>query len=580
MLLRLDSEVYCMTSTLTVVTDAAPPSPLPSGLSLPPLRERWLADGKRWMRELPVPVNHEARFTGIWKVHKVEFMRRGFSVRQHNEQWILQQALCKEGAIYTLTPAGQEKLDIILQPDDQPFLFTKDHELTFDPLNKELESKLLPHQIQPARQIYRAVTKGRAEWGYPGAADLSDMGTGKTYQNLAVAIQTGLKVCVLCPVVGRSGWEKAFAHFGVTPLFIESYEAVRGNWRSHICTQDAHGNFTWHRAREIILILDEIQSCRHEASLTSRCCAGAVMQGIPILIASATVATSPMEMRFAGRITGLHKGADDYRRFLIQHGCFRKKRDGPWEWDKNLLHLRKIHARLFPHRGARVRKEDLGEDCPETEINVLPFDVSEGAEIQHQWREALEMIDNLKKQRVKNAGQLEQMRRNIRMRVWHRCERALVDSIADRAKEDLKAGRSVAIFMNFTDTRMAMSRLLNTTAGFYGGQNPTRRAYYEAEFQANRIRVLVSQIKAGGASVSLQDLTGDFPRSSYVFPTDDPVVFKQAFGRVDRVKGKTKSLQWIPCIAGAMTQQIVDRARQKMMRIATINDGKLATTQF
>jgi hypothetical protein len=48
--------------------------------------------------------------------------------------------------------------------------------------------------------------------------------------------------------------------------------------------------------------------------------------------------------------------------------------------------------------------------------------------------------------------------------------------------------------------------------------------------------------QAGGISLSLQDLHGDFPRVGIVFPADSPVVMEQLFGRLARSGGKSDAL--------------------------------------
>lgn len=403
--------------------------------------------------------------------------------------------------------------------------------------------------------------------------------THNTAQSMAAALATGRKLVVLCPSVGQAGWMKMFGIFKATPHFISTYEAVRGGWRSHVAEYDAaRDRFTWHHPQDIIIILDEAQAVRHDSSLTFKCCAAAIRQGIPIIVASATVATSPLEMRFAGRITGLHQGGGDWPRFLQDHGCV-QSRGGGWKWDQRRHHLQRIHSQLFPMRGARVRKTDLGERCPETVIEVLPFDIPEAAEIEREWQETLGYLDRLAAQYGEGFARSRQMAAMSKM--WEKCEMTLVPHIAKRIKQDLANGKSVAVFMNFNRSRIELSKLLNTKAGFYGGQNKKMRAYYEKQFQENREFVLVSNIGAGGASVSLHDVKGERPRVAYIFPTDRVVQMEQATGRVDRIDGKSVSFQYIPCLKGAITEKMVSRTREKMLRIATINDGLGgATTRF
>lgn len=402
--------------------------------------------------------------------------------------------------------------------------------------------------------------------------------THNTYMALAAALATGRGAVVLCPVVGRGGWERAFTHFGADPHFIGTYEGLRGGNRPHVVEQGSDGEFRWKNAGEIILILDEAQALRHDDTLNVKLCSAAIRQGIPIIVASATIAVTPVEMRFAGRITGLHKGADDWARFCVQHGCSRARSSDAWKWDGDHRHLARIHARLFPRRGCRVRKEELGSECPETDITVLPIHCGEeGRRIADMWEECERIFENVKRTRGNLAAEAE--RRTARMKAWQACELALVPHVAARAKEDARVGRSVALFVSFNETRTRLAAALNTKAGFYGGQTLRARQYYEAQFQANREFYLVSNIGAGGASVSLHDTTGDRPRSAYIFPTDHVVHMVQATGRIDRVGGQSKSLQWVPCVAGSLMERMVQSLRRKMLNIGTINDG-VASRRF
>ena len=106
-----------------------------------------------------------------------------------------------------------------------------------------------------------------------------------------------------------------------------------------------------------------------------------------------------------------------------------------------------------------MRKEDLGDKCPETVIKVLTLDVDGAEEIERQAKDAEELFARLRKSGVPES-QIK-MRENVaRMALWQRTEEALVEAVAARARRDIAAGRSVAIFMNFDKTRMKMSKLL------------------------------------------------------------------------------------------------------------------------
>jgi len=551
------------------VPDNLTPAAWPDFLNPPPRPiTRSTAGGPRLFREVPLGIAVEVRFKAWWRENGAKLIRQGWTATSWNFKEFLQQWLMTDGG---LTPVTQEKLARMATAQQQA-LPLPEPELILEPLPDGLEARLRPYQVTPARQLFRALSRGKAEWGYPGACDFSDMGTGKTYMGLAAALATGKRVVVLCPSVGKGGWERAFAHFGAEPGWIGTYEALRTGNRPAIAAQNSDGSFTWKDAGEIILILDEAQALRHDDTLNVKLCSAAIRQCIPTIVASATIAIDPREFRFAGRIAGLHNGGDDWHRFLVHHGCYKKGQT--WQWGKDMRDLAKIHAKLFPHRGCRVRKEDLGSECPETEIRVLPIHCAGGDRIAEMWRETQDYLARL------SGPRAEIEFRRMRMKVWQACEMALVDPVARRVKADLEEGRSVALFVSFTGTRTALCRALNTQSGFYGGQPLHRRQYFEKQFQENRERVLVNQIAAGGASVSLHDTTGEFPRSAYIFPNDNPVHMRQATGRVDRVGGKTKSEQWIPCVAGTVSEKMVQRARQKMLGFDTINDGRDARRKF
>ena len=560
-----------MTASLPTIDPSLPEG---TGMVLPPLRPRFATGTQVWFRSAPIT----KQFWGVWNTSKLTLLEKGFVTRKEGDTWILDQWLAGKlvdgrlvDGFYRLTAIGIERLERAKREQQKPLAPIK-VEMEFLPLPERLESKLRGYQVQPARQLLRALRYGKQEWGYPGAVALCDMGTGKTYHTLAAALATGRKVAVFCPPVGKGGWQRAFKHFGAEPHFLESYEAVRGAWRPEIATMDATGQFHWSNASEIIVILDECQALRHDDTLNFRCFSALLRQGIPCIAASATLALSPVEMKFAGRLVGLHQGGYDWDRFCHLHGCERKTKSAPWVWNKDLKHLRNINEQLFPYRGCRIRKEELGDQCPETEIKVLPIRSPEAETIEAQTIASEQTIAALERRQAPK-GQIVAMRRNLRMAIWKKCETALVPHIARLVKRDVEEGWSVAIFVNFTETRETLGKLLGTTAGFFGGQSPKARQTFERQFQNEEIHILISNLKAGGASVSLHDVNGIRSRRAYIFPSDDVIPMEQATGRVDRVGGMSKSEQFIPCLSGTRMVRTVENIRRKMMQISTLNDG-------
>ncbi len=527
---------------------------------------------------MKIPLHRENAIFADWRKDKRPWLVRGFSPTKRDGVWIFDQWLTGPEHAMTLTPTGAEVLaafDKAAAPV-QTKLSLPAAELVYPDLPDGMEAKLMPHQIQPAKQLLRALREGKAEWGYSGALDMSDMGTGKTYETLAASLATGRSVGVICPPAGREGWLAAFHHFGEEPEFLETYEGLRGGFRAHIAARDETGAFRWKNPENLTLILDESQSLRHSDTLTVECFSAAIRQGVPIICASATLALSPLEFRFAGRIVGLHDGGEDWERFLIRHGCSRKTKGGPWKWNEDPATLAKIHARLFPARGCRVRLQDLGADAPETEISVLPVRCDAADEIEAMFREGEATIRRLERQGGQ-GGRIVALKRNLRLRTWQACERALVEPIAAMVRQDVRDGFSVALFMSFNESRIRMGRALGETAGIYGGVTPNRRKYLMAEFQADRLHILVNNVKSGGVALSLHDLHGNRARKSYLFPTDNLIAFIQSSGRVARVKAQSKSDQYIPTVVGSggesLMSRMVKRLRAKALNLQVLNDG-------
>ncbi len=429
---------------------------------------------------------------------------------------------------------------------------------------------LYDYQKPASQQLVRALTHGQAEWGYPGAVDLSDAGIGKSFIDYAAMLETGRAPVILCPKAGEEGWRRTCAAFNHEPRYIGSYESIKGGYRSTIATRKAMGGFEWHRPEEIGLILDEAQAVKGAETLAVQCIDAAISSSIPIICASATLAASPLELPIAGRITGLHRGQHDWLRFIVEYGCRYDEKEERWIWGKKQHKLEQLHHILIPKRGCRVTRDMMGER-PGSTIELLPIECEEGPRIAEEWQRGLTQLRKMEGQRYPQQI-IVATRRKIRMRLWQESEAALVPHIAERIRQDLDNHKSVVAFMGFVKSRETMGKILKTRAGLYGGQNQKQRAYFENEFQADRIRVLLNQIKAGGASVSLHDVRGEFPRVAYIFPSDSGVAMGQAPWRVDRSGSKSAAQIWIPTIKGPL-EQMVKSTTRKLLAMSGLNDG-------
>lgn len=412
--------------------------------------------------------------------------------------------------------------------------------------------------------------------------------TGKTYVLAAVARASGMEVCVVCPkgVIGThgrpgrpgAGWLHVLSLFGITPIFVEGYESLRTGKRKWLGKTGNGGRPFEFKIdpQDHILLWDESHRLKNPSSTRSLGFA-ALRQEFPCLFASATMAESPLNLGATGMAVGLHDGTPGgYSRFLAAHGCTKKGQE--WEFNRYhkdaKRHLAAIHHTVFPRRGSRVRIADLGGMFPETQILLEGVSVENERAINEAFNLARTAIATMRRQGASEES-LRKMGGAAYIEALHKCERAKVPGICEKAEEELDAGRSVAIFVNFSDVRIEIMRRLNARCGIYGGQSIEARNQAIADFQTDKARVIVCNIEAGGVGVSLHDVRGEFPRTALICMSNNAVTVTQTFGRVHRSGGKSKSRQLIIFAINTVEEDVVGNIRAKKEAIDTINDGDL-----
>ena len=559
-----------------------------TGIALMPLRETWKKQTPHWFREARIPMPSEWRFMKEWKTHKRTFLERGFSIRQENGGWRIQQWLLKDATGYTLTPIGAEKLanmgkaQGLLELPPEPKI-----ELDLPELPSRYNDILFDYQREPARQLLRALLHGRNEWGYSGCLDGSQMGTGKTYVGLAAALSLshllakGLPVGVICKRTNIPDWEAAFEVFGATPKFVRNYESLRGGRNEHVKMRiisdgrKKFKRFEWDTAPgEMVFIFDEVHSCKNRWSLQTGLLNGAIRTKCPVIGLSGTVAENPMHLAAVGKVLGLHRGGESFERFLEAHGCL--KQGDSWYFPtgskRGLVFMKTLHRKIYPKRGARVRKSDLGDRFPDKQIMKKLVTSPAIAKVAADYDKADAEIEKMKDLGM-SGFLIEGKKRSLYIKVRMASEEAKIDSIVELAKEALEEGYSVPIFVNFDKVRQEIMQRLKTDCGIFGGQSMEQRKACLAEFQSNRSRVIVANIAAGGTGTNLHDTEGGHPRYSIICPNDNPIEIRQVIDRTHRAGGRTKAMIVILCAAKTIEERIYLNIERKGSSIDALNDG-------
>jgi superfamily II DNA or RNA helicase len=524
--------------------------------------------GPKWMRYWIIPKDYLEGFFVFWNNSKIKLKAQGYSIGKNKlGQW-------------TLNEWQTYKADFRAD-------FGKDNKV--EPVNIQTTSTLQTYtvknvkglrefQIPSVAKLCAAIIKNKA------ALDGSDTGAGKTYTAVGVARELGMGIAVVCPKAVIYSWNKVIqSHFGMKPEFVLNYESVKtgkykeiGVWKkvSKISTREV---FTWNIPKNTLIIFDESHRLKGHGTQNSEIAIAAKKQGYKILCCSATNAIDPIELKTVGLITGLYKSGK-WLAFLREHGC-EKGRFG-WEFSGNRDILKKLHADLFLDRGVRVRREDI-KGFPDSEVTAEAYNIDEKSEkeLKEVYAEMDKELKYLQAQ-CKNTKEYQVNAMVIMLRARQRAELIKVPLFVEMTEDAIEDGMSVVIFVNFSETVRALSKRLETNCVVWGENKGNERENHIADFQADKKRVIIVNIKAGGAGLSLHDLNGNYPRISLISPTPSAVDLVQALGRVWREGGKTKSLQKIIFAANTVEEEVCEKIKLKLANLSTINDGDLAPTTF
>jgi hypothetical protein len=520
--------------------------------------------GSKWMRYWVIPKDYLEGFFVFWNNCKVKLKAQGYSISKNKlAQWTL-----NEWQTYKADFRSDFGRDNKVEP------LTIQKVSTLESYTVKNLKGLREFQIPSVAKLCAAILKNKA------ALDGSDTGAGKTYTAVGVARELGMGIAVVCPKAVIYSWNKVIKdHFGMKPEFVLNYESVKtgkykdiGVWKSvsKISTREF---FQWNIPKNTLIVFDESHRLKGHGTQNSEIAIAAKKQGYKILFCSATNAINPIELKCVGLITGLYK-TGKWLAFLREHGCEQGRFGWEFSGDKDVL--KKLHADLFLDRGVRVRRDDI-KGFPDSEVIAEAYNIDEKSQ-----KELKEVYEEMEKElkylqaQCKNTKEYQINSMVIMLRARQQAELIKVPLFVEMAEDALQDGMSVVIFVNFSETVRALSKRLNTNCVVWGENKGRERDVYIADFQSDKNRVIIVNIKAGGAGLSLHDLNGNYPRLSLISPTPSAVDLRQALGRVWRDGGKTKSLQKIIFAANTVEEEVCEKVKMKLSALDTINDGDVS----
>ena len=426
--------------------------------------------------------------------------------------------------------------------------------------------ELFDFQVGHVDQLTRSLLR------YGAALDASDLGTGKTPCALFVAKKIGLRFGVVCLKSGITNWRRTAAEIGLEPDFVVNYEKLKHGGTG--LGKRVGTEFIWTLDRPTLIIWDEGHVCKAPKSINAYMLIGAKKHGHVNLVLSATIANSPLEMRALGYVLGLHK-LTDYWQWAVGFGLKRNRWNG-FIYTGGDGGLKKINEMIFPEKGSRMRVDELGDRILPTLISAECYDMEAEGDIKKVYAEMQAELAELSMKESEDKPNPM----TIMLRGLQRAELFKVPVLAELAENAVQEDQSVVIFTNFRQSMAALGDRLGTNCMIHGDLNDAERAEAIDDFTADRERIILVQIKAGGTGTNLNDIHGKHRRLALVSPNFSMVTLKQALGRVARVNNKTPSTQRIIFAANTPEERACKAVKAKLHNLSLLTDGDLQAGLF
>jgi superfamily II DNA or RNA helicase len=419
------------------------------------------------------------------------------------------------------------------------------------------------------------------------ACDQSETGTGKTYVAAWIAKNLNSPVVIVCPKVVIPSWTKVLSYFGIKAHCLINYEKlIRGN-TEHLSFKDGKDNsasdYIINFPKNSLVILDEVHKCKSSTSKNSDFLIKLKMDGYKSLLLSATAATNPLEMKAFGFATTLHN-LTSYRQFITDSGAY-VGRYGGFQIDlqsqKTVEAMSNIHDKLFNlyKVSSRMTRKMFDKIFPDNHVMAECFDMGTNTD----------KINRVYLQMESELAALEESSVNysqhhfaIMTKARRMAELLKVPTMVEMIEDWYDEGISPVVFVNFTDTVEAIEKQLAKNRKFdgkiariVGGQSDKVRQKDIELFQSDDKRIMIANLAAGNAGVSLHDLNGNFARGAIISPSYSAINLLQALGRIHRAEGKTKCIQKVMFAAGTIEEDACKRVQSKLNNLECLNDGDL-----
>lgn len=411
-------------------------------------------------------------------------------------------------------------------------------------------------------------------------------GAGKTVMALASASRLNAKTLVVAPLVSHEQWRRTARAMGIEDLLLDVINIEKisrgsaGPW---------YDGDKWYLPPNALVILDECHRGTSGPKSKATEAFGTLKSypSIRLLAMSATLASSPTQLRLIGYWAGLHQfNKPSFSRFMRSHGCSYeevydlqlKKKKFVLAFTRDGAEARRHMARIRDEMGDRIMAygpKDI-PDFPTETISVELLDLArrDRKELEDAYRS---MGDKIQSTGIKLVDCLHERMLAERAKAKAMAELAVsyVQSITDNY--------SVVLFVSFTETREMIERCLREAGvefrSVYGGMDSDERQKGIDEFQDNKVHCLVCMSQAASCAMSAHDARHERMRVSIISPSYSASDMKQALGRIRRCGG-THATQIFVLAKGSIEEQVAKALQRKIDSIDTLNDSDLVPKEL
>lgn len=441
------------------------------------------------------------------------------------------------------------------------------------------QSKLLPPQREHAIKLLNSIYLNGV------AIDLSDTGTGKTYVSCWIAKQINNPVFVICPKVVIDSWKNTLKEFGIDGEVINYELLVRGNtqyFQPNNKDAEYHTDYTVMIPQSSLIIMDECHKCKGYNSKNSKLMMALKDNRNKMLLLSATAATNPLEMRALGYVSKLHN-LKNFRNWVLDCGAFVNQFGGlsiDVGQRECIDKMSQIHDILFNEYGVagRMVRKQFGKYFPENQVIPDVFNMGTNTvKINKVYEEMEYELDKLEKQ----SENYSTHHFAVMMKARRKTELLKVPSMVEYIEDLYDEGISPVLFLNFNDSVLSLKNKINKKLHdkigmIVGGQSAKKRKSDIEQFQSDEKRIMIVNLRAGNAGISLHDLNGKHPRHSLISPSFSAIDMLQSLGRIHRAEGKTPCVQKIMFAANTIEESACIRVRAKLNNLSVLNDNDLS----